>query len=288
MQCEPLEGIRIVEYGDFISAPFCGKILADLGANVVKIENPGGGDPSRRYGPFPNDIPDQEKSGLFHYLNMNKFGVTLNIQDGAGREILGKLLQNSDIFIENMPMKMVQDFELDHGHLQHHNPNLITVSITPFGRMGPYKNFKGEHINCCALGGASYGLGYPDREPLTVPVFHYDYQAGLHGAAATLVALIGRDKVGGQHIDIGEADVVACHVGVISLIYEAFLGITIKREGRRAPGSLGVYPCSLYPCKDGYVMATARTKREWERFLAAFGNPDWGMNPRYQDPILTK
>jgi crotonobetainyl-CoA:carnitine CoA-transferase CaiB-like acyl-CoA transferase len=158
-----------------------------------------------------------------------------------------------------------------------------------YGRTGPYRDYAGHHINCCALSGASHALGFPDREPLSVPLFHYDFQAGLSAAAATLTALIARRHIGeGQHVDISETDVAVNNVGVVSMIYEDFLGITLKREGFRAPGCLGVYPCATYRCKDGFVTATSRNRKEWSRFIDAMGNPDWANDPRYQDPIAIR
>jgi crotonobetainyl-CoA:carnitine CoA-transferase CaiB-like acyl-CoA transferase len=283
-----LSGIKVVEYGDFISAPFCGKLLADFGAEVIKVEPCHRGDSSRHYGPFPQNIPDPERSGLFLYLNSNKLGVTLNLEDKKGAEILRELIGRADCFIENQPRKDIERLNLSYEALKKLNRKLVVTSISIFGRTGPYKDYKGQHINCCALSGASQALGFPDREPLSVPLFYYDYQAGLNACAATITALIARfdpEIDEGQHIDISESDVAVNNIGIISLLYEVFLQIPLKREGRRAPGSLGVYPCGTYRCKNGYVTATSRTKKEWVRFLDAMGNPEWSENPRYQDPI---
>jgi crotonobetainyl-CoA:carnitine CoA-transferase CaiB-like acyl-CoA transferase len=284
-----LSGITVVEYGNFITAPFCGKLLADFGAEVIKIEPHNGGDTSRCYGPFPQDSCDPEKSGLFTYLNSNKLGITLNVESSKGIEILKELINRADCFIENLERKEIDRLGLTYSSLRELNKSLIVTSISLFGRTGPYKDYTGQHINCCALSGASHALGFPDREPISVPLFHYDYQAGLAAAAATITALIARQKIGqGQHIDISETDVAVNNIGVISLIYEVFLGITLKREGYRAPGSLGVYPCATYKCKDGSVTATSRNRKEWMRFIEAMGNPDWAKDARYQDPIAIR
>ncbi len=284
-----LSGITVIEYGNLISAPFCGKLLADFGAEVIKVEPPDGGDASRLYGPFSEDLPDSENSGLFAYLNSNKLSVSLNIEDGKGREIFTELIATADCFIENLDQEIISRLGLTYPSLRALNKDLIVTSVSMFGRTGPYKDYAGHHINCCALSGAAHALGFPDREPISVPLSHYDYQAGLSAAAATIMALIARRNIGeGQHIDIAETDVAVNNVGVVSIIYEDFLGITLKREGSRAPGSLGVYPCATYRCKDGYVTATSRNRKEWLRFIDAMGNPDWANDPRYQDPIAIR
>lgn len=227
----PLSGIRVIEYGDFISAPFCSKLLVDFGAEVIKVELPHRGDSSRHYGPFPNDIPNPEKSGLFLYLNTNKLGVTLNLEDKKGLEIFKQVISQADVFIENLPRKKIEALNISYSSLRELNPGLIMTSISMFGRTGPYRDYQGQHINCCALAGASHALGFPDREPISVPLFHYDYQAGLNGAAATITALLARENIHeGQHIDISETDVAVNYVGVISIIYEVFLGLLLKER----------------------------------------------------------
>lgn len=284
-----LSGITVIECGEFISAPFCGKLLADFGAEVIKVEPPDGGDASRSYGPFCGDVPDPENSGLFACLNSNKLAVSLNIQDGKGREILAELIATADCFIENFGPEIVNRQGLTYPSLRALNKDLIVTSVSMFGRTGPYKDYAGHHINCCAVSGASHALGFPDREPISVPLSHYDYQAGLSAAAATITALIARRRIGeGQHIDVAETDVAVNNVGVVSMIYEDFLGITLKREGSRAPGCLGVYPCATYRCKDGFVTATSRNRKEWSRFIDAMGSPEWANDPRYQDPIAIR
>ena len=139
---QTLDGIKVVELGQYISGPYCGMLLAGFGAQVTKIEEPGTGDISRRCGPFPNDSPHIDKSGLFHYLNRNKQGVTLDIGNPTGREILLELIKDADVLVEDMLPGVVQNLKLDYQHLKEINPGLIVVSITPFGQTGPYKDYK--------------------------------------------------------------------------------------------------------------------------------------------------
>ena len=171
------EGLKVVEYGNLVSAPYCTKLLAGLGAEVIKVEMPGVGDEARKHGPFPNDTPHTERSGLFLSLNSNKLGITLNLDTQAGRNILKKLLEDADVFVENNAPKHMEELGLDYASLEKINPRLIMASITPFGQSGPYRDYKAYDINCAAAGGVSIGIGYPDREPLALPLSQGDYQA---------------------------------------------------------------------------------------------------------------
>ena len=161
-----LEGVRVLELGEFISAPYCGKLLADAGAEVTKVEAPGEGDPARRYGPSLNDEPHPERSGLFLYLNSNKRGITLNFGTPTGRGILRELAAGCDVLVHSLPPKDAEGAGLDYAKLRESNPRLVMASITPFGVTGPYRDYKAHDINLAAAGGISEGLGQPDREPL--------------------------------------------------------------------------------------------------------------------------
>ncbi|MCX5995390.1 MAG: CoA transferase [Chloroflexi bacterium] len=278
-----LSGLKVVEYGSFVSAPYCTKLMADLGAEVVKVEEPGKGDESRDYGPFPDDVPHHERSGLFLYLNTNKLGITLNVRTATGKAILEELLKRADVFVENNPPKLMNEVGLDYVKLRELNPRLIVTSLTPFGQTGPYRDYKAYAINCCAFGGVSQSIGYYWREPLTAPLSQGHYQAAVSGAGATMVALLARDVTGrGQHIDISEADVWATyHVGFGITIY-AFGVKDNLRKGYIGGG--WTYPARrVIPCKDGYMALCAPQLKQWIKFLELMGNPEWTKNPRYRD-----
>jgi len=170
MKGKALEGLRVLEFGSFISAAYCCKLLADFGAEVIKVEEPRRGDETRWYGPFLDNVPHPEKSGLFLYLNTNKLGITLNPKLATGKEIFKKLIKEVDIFVENNPPQMMKNLGLDYESLKKENPQLIMTSITPYGQTGPYRNYKGYCINASALGGMSTCIGEQDREPLTPPL----------------------------------------------------------------------------------------------------------------------
>lgn len=286
MKERALSDLKVVEWGSFMSAAFCTKLMADLGAEVIKVEPPGIGDESRRYGPFPNDIPHSEKSGLFLYLNTNKLGVTLDPSQETGRDILIRLLKEADVFVENQPTRMMKKLRLDFNSVRRVNPRLIMTSITPYGQTGPYRYWKGYDINCNALGGITNAMGSPDREPFTPPLFQGYYQGGLVGAIATMIALFERANTGkGLHVDVSIAESWATfHIGVAA---QSFIsdGRVRRRSGHRALHR--PYPDELLPCQDGYVCIDTPQNRQWQRLLNVMGNPDWANDPIFADRIQT-
>lgn len=278
-----LSNLTIIEYGEFISAPYCSRLFADLGAKVIKVESPEKGDRARSYGPFPHDLPDVEKSGLFIYLNTGKQSITLNLEHSEGRRMLKRLLGSADVLVTNALPSVMEDWQLDYPSLAETHPKLIYCGITPFGWEGPYKDYRGFNLHCSALSGATWAIGSPGREPLQIPLHQCDFQGGVSGAAAIMVALMARKKVGcGQFVDISVSDVMASYVGSNAMLY-LYYGLRWQRDGRRAWGSGGPYPYGLFPCKDGFVCIIARTSRDWNRFLDAMGRPEWSDHPRYQD-----
>lgn len=286
MKEQALADLKVVEWGSFMSAAFCTKLMADLGAEVIKVEPPGTGDESRWYGPFPNDSPHGEKSGLFLYLNTNKLGITLEPRQETGREILLKLLEDADVFVENQPARLMKKLKLDFNSVKKVNPRLIMTSLTPYGQTGPYRDWKGYDINCNALGGITNAMGSPDREPFTPPLFQGYYQNGLVGAIATMIALFERDNTGkGLHVDVSTVESWATfHIGVAA---QSFIsdGRVRRRSGHRALHR--PYPDEVLPCKDGYVCIDTPQKRQWQRLLEVMGNPAWANDPIFNDRIQT-
>ncbi len=285
MADKALSGLRVLELADFIAGPYCGKLLADLGAEVVKVEKPNTGDEARKHGPFPNDVPGPETSGLFLYLNANKLGVTLNVDTATGLKIIKQLIKDVDVFIEDKPPKVIEALGLSYPVLREINPRLIMVSITPFGQTGPYKDYKGYALNCSALGGQSVCAGEPGREPLTPPLSLGHYQSGAAGATAAMGAIFYREGSSvGQHIDVSEAQVWATlHTGNQESSF-VMHGMKRMRWGHRTPG---VYPYTILPCKDGFMSMIAIQGYQWKRFLELMGGgevPEWySKDPRFQD-----
>ena len=277
-----LSKVKVAEWGQMISAPYCSKVLADLGAEVVKIEAPLFGDTSRQFGPFPNDNLHPEKSGMFLYLNSNKRSVTLDPSIFEGREIFLRIIEKSDVFVVNQLPNVLRSLKIGYDNLVEINPELVMVSITPFGYSGKYSEFKGYDSNCAALSGLASLIGDPKREPLIIPLSQCDFQGGINAAAATIAALIARNKTSkGQFIDISVAEVMASYIGVYSSMFTEY-GLMLRREGHRFSRSAGAYPFTILPCKDGEFLLVGRGW-DWERFVKAIGEPDWTKNPRYQD-----
>ena len=267
-----LEGLRVLEYARMVSGPYCAKLLADLGAEVIKIEQPSEGDPARQKGPFPGDLPHPEKSGLFLYLNTNKLGITLDVQTEEGRKVFRELAQEADILIEDSPPGRMEELGLDYESLSALNPRLIVTSITPYGQTGPYRDRKSYHLNLYHASGHSAFVYIAPSETEGPPVVAGglvgDYDAGLTAAVATLGALFWRLHTGeGQHVDISELEAL---VGLERVEVNHFAN---NPEPRRWPGMIG----GLMPCKDGYVVITAAQDHQWWALVELMGNPAWAQ-----------
>ena len=204
-----LEGVRVLDLTHHIAGPYCTKLLADFGAEVVKIERPGG-DPARRMAPFHNDEADPEKSLLFAYLNTNKQSVTLNLKTEGGIRVLKSLVEQSDVLVENFAPKVMPRLGLDFETLQALNPSLVMTSISNFGQTGPYRDYKAADIIEFALGGLMYIFGAYDREPLKHAFNQAQFKAGTDAASATLMATYHQRLTGeGQRVDVSIQEAVA-------------------------------------------------------------------------------
>ncbi len=166
MSNQALTGIKVLDVGHHIAGPYCTKLFADFGAEVIKVERPDGGDPSRRMGPFPHDEPNQEASGYFLYLNNNKKSITLNLKTDTGVKIFKELVKKTDILVENFSPKVMPKLGLSYSKLKKINPGLIMTSISSFGQTGPYKDYKGTDLVVQSLGGWVWARGAAAREPV--------------------------------------------------------------------------------------------------------------------------
>lgn len=246
-----LDGLRVVELAQGIAGPYCRSLFADYGADVVKVEPPGTGDFTRRWGPFPGDRPDFEKSGLFFFLNTNKRGVTLDVDAAGGRERLLDLVRGADVLIDSSRPRGLQERGLDYDSLARLNPNLVMISCTPFGQTGPYAEWNGYDLNAYHLSavGRRY-CGLPDREPLANGTFLADFFGGYTAAAWGLAAVLGREQVGGGlHIDCSAAEVPAALV--VGYVQD---GVFYRQTGR---GMGLACPARVYQCRDGWVFIIA-------------------------------
>jgi crotonobetainyl-CoA:carnitine CoA-transferase CaiB-like acyl-CoA transferase len=278
-----LQGVRVVELGEGVSAPFCARLFADYGADVIKIEAPAGGDCARGWGPFPGDQPHREQSGTFFVLNSDKRSVTLDLARTEGRALLLRLLSQADVLIENNPPARLRQLGLDYAALAPHCPRLLMISITPFGQTGPYADWHAADLNAFHLTGAgSRYCGRPAEPPLQHGTFSTDYFGAYVAVTWGLAALFGRDLAGGgQQLDVSTAEAVAAlFVGAQNVGGCAQTGHFDRRTGI---GMALASPATILPCKDGYVWMLALETGQWRGLVAAMGNPDWAQAEMFDD-----
>jgi crotonobetainyl-CoA:carnitine CoA-transferase CaiB-like acyl-CoA transferase len=277
-----LAGVRVVEYGGLVSAAYAAKLMADLGADVVKVEPPEG-DPSRRRGPFPTGHEgDPDASGLFIFLNTNKRGVTLDITVSADREMLLELLADADVFIHNVPRRRAAEIGIDAESLSAHCPRLVHTWITPFGLSGPYADYEADELNVVAAGGwlsmspgNAPGVEYP---PLKAFGRQADFQAGATAAVATMGALFAREQTGaGQLVDVSGQEVIGTEVEV-ALARQVYAG-----EPTRHFGAVSIAGMGVTRCKDGYIYVMAAQPHQWTALVHMLGDPEWAKAPELAD-----
>ena len=273
------EGVKVVEYAHMVSGPYCGKLLADMGADVIKIEEPPAGDPARRRGPFPADEPHPERSGLFLYLNTSKRGITLDPEHPSGREALSRLIRWADVLIDNHPLGRLESLGVGWEALQRENRGLILTSISPYGRSGPRSRYKGGELT--AYHGGALGNLLPQRStdisrpPLKAGGYPTGYHAGLTAGLATASALLARRATGrGQLIDLSEQE------SIVALV-RGFVGTVIYHRPTWSrvpdrPPSLGRMQCS-----DGYVVSHMVEDHHWRGFVELMGNPEWAAGDEW-------
>jgi len=262
--------VKVLDLTWYIAGPYCTKLLADYGADVLKIERPGRGDPGRSIGPFLGDDPDPEKSGLFLYLNTNKKGVTLNLKTEAGVKLFKELASEADVLVESFSPGTMTRLGLDYEALEKVNPRLIMTSISNFGQSGPYRDFKATHLTQCALAGWSYQVGEGNREPLQAAGWASHYVAGLFGAIGTAIALYYSMATGiGQHIDLSTAEAIIPISTYCPTMYD-YLKLVRRRRGNVIFVGYGF----AARCKDGYLGANAYTFQQWEQLLQWMGKPE--------------
>ncbi|MDD5339544.1 MAG: CoA transferase [Dehalococcoidales bacterium] len=284
MAPKALSDVKVLEFSDFVSGPYCGKLLSNMGAQVIKVEKPGLGDAARSWGPFPGNLPHPEKSGLFLFLNTNKSGVTLNPQTAAGLKIFKELLKWADVLIEDHSVKEMKNLGLTYTQIKKINPSLIMLSITPFGQTGPFKDYKGNDLIAAHAGTEAFGNpdeGVKDTAnlpPLKVPNHAADFMCGLTAAACVMGALLGRkNNKRGHHIDLSRQEAVAS-ITRQQLAYYSVMEETPSREfGRKKFGGF------LYPCQDGYVVIWIGP--HYHLVVKMMGDPEWAKEPMFADPL---
>jgi crotonobetainyl-CoA:carnitine CoA-transferase CaiB-like acyl-CoA transferase len=272
-------GAKVVEYATMVSGPYCAKLFADMGADVIKVEEPPAGDPARQRGPFPSDQPHPERSGLYLYLNTSKRGVTLDLDHPSGCEALRRLVAWADVLIDNHSPDRLESLGLGWDELRKLNPGLTYASITPHGRTGPRSQQKGGELTSFHAGGLGSLLPTrsedTSRSPIKAGGYPTGYSAGLTAAVAVAGALYGRKANGaGRLIDVSEQEAILALVrtNVAGTIYHRSPWSRVPER----PPALGRLQCS-----DGYVVALLIEDRHWHAFVDLMGNPEWASGPEW-------
>jgi len=277
-----LQGLRVLELGGRIAGPFCTKLLADYGADVVKVEHPDGGDPARAWGPFRDDNPSTEGSGLFLHCNTNKRSLTVDHSTRHGQEIVRRLASDADLVVEAAHPGALARHGIGHDTLLQLNPRLVWVAISNFGQDGPYRDWEASEITLYAMGGAMQTTGLPDREPLKMAHTVLQFHAGTVAASFAMAALLHAQSTGqGQLVDVSLFEVVTSSPdrASLNLVCEAYTGsLTFNRSA--APG-WSILPTGVYPCADGYVHFNAPLITWWPRFAKMIEKPELLTDPHF-------
>ena len=272
-----LDNLKVLDLSHDISGPYCARLLAGWGADVIKVERPGHGDSARNAGPFPDAGPHPETSALFLYLNTGKKSITLNLHSVTGTRMLKELVKDADVLVENDKPGVMCGLGLDYATLAKINPRLVMTSITAFGQNGTYRDYTGDGIICYAMGGQMWVCGQPDRAPLNSAIAIPEYFGGLYGYVGTMLALQYTHQTGkGQHVDVSILECLAAS-HQFTLTWPAYSDSLLVRPGW--PGFRA--PASFYTCNDGYV--NLRLQGVEMPFLAyLLDMPELADDPRFQ------
>ena len=277
-----LSHVRVLDFTTQVAGPYCTKLIADYGADVIKVERPGTGDAARGLGPFPGDIPHLEKSGLFLHLNTNKRSITLDLKSKSGQKIAKQLAAEVDLVVENFRPGVMDRLGLGLEALQESNPRLVMTSISNFGQTGPYRDFKSSDILVYSMGGEMHSTGLSDREPVKLGANVVLYQAGSVAAVGSAGALfLSQDDGPGQQVDVS---IMETQTGSVDRRMSALVGYQYTGElSARVPFGAAGYPIGVYPCEDGYFEVTGGLIY-FPRVVRMLGDPPELLEPRWYTP----
>jgi glutaryl-CoA transferase len=278
---QPLTGLRVLELARILAGPWAGQILADLGADVIKVERPGAGDDTRGWGPpfVPGADGNPLSSAYYHSCNRGKRSIEANYETEAGRRIVHKLAERSDVVIENFKFGGLAKFGLDYASLAKANPRLIYCSITGFGQNGPYAHRAGYDLLIQGMGGIMDLTGPADGEPMRIGVAYADIMTGVYSALAVTAALASREKTGrGSYVDMALLDT---QVSVLANQAASYLisGKAPRRMGNAHPT---VVPYQVFPVSDGHIIIACGNDAQFARLIAVLGAPDMATNAAFK------
>ena len=274
-----LQGIRVLDLATFIAAPFCATLMAEFGAEVIKVEMPGQGDPLRQL-----STKHQGVGLMWAQENRNKKGITCDLRNPKGQEIVKELAKRSDVLVENFRPGTMERWNLGYEVLQELNPRLVMARISAYGQTGPYRHKGGFGRVAQAFGGLTYLAGFPDLPPVNPgSATIADYLAGLFAAFSTMVALEDRHRTGqGQCIDVSLYEGIFRILDILALEYDT-QGFVRERMGT---GTTHAVPHNHYPTKDGLWVAIACTSdRMFQRLAKAMGREELATDTRYQTSV---
>jgi CoA:oxalate CoA-transferase len=257
-----LSGVRVLDLSRYVAGAYCGKLLASFDAEVIKVEQPGTGDPARAMGPFAGGERHAEASAPYLYLNTGKRSLSLDLKQGG--DILKALVRDTDILIENFSPRVMPALGLDYETLKAVNPKLIMVSISNFGQSGPYRDYRANTMTGLAMGGYMFINGAPDRAPLSGGGHQPAYQGALHGYTGAMAALLAREATGrGQQVDIS---IHECMTSIHQFTINRYVYVN-RIQSRIGNRYQRAHPICMYPCADGMVSIAVSQPDQYERFL---------------------
>ena len=267
--------MRVLDISTMIAAPFGAALLADFGAEVIKVELPGQGDTLRNVAPMYAN-----RSLYWSVLGRNKCSITLDLRVPRGREIFLELVKRSDAIMENFRPGTLERWDLSYETLKAANPDVVLVRVSGYGQDGPYRDKAGFGTPAAAMGGLTYITGFPDRPPITVPIALADYLAGLFGALGATTALLERERngQGGQWVDVSLYESVFRLLEAVVPAYGKN-GRIRERMGNRTGQSSPIG--SYRTADDRYMVLSVSTDRVWLRMTEAMGHPEWASDPRF-------
>jgi crotonobetainyl-CoA:carnitine CoA-transferase CaiB-like acyl-CoA transferase len=270
----PLAGLRVVDVSRVLAGPFCSMVLADLGAEVIKVERPGTGDETRGWGPpFVGQF-----SAYFLSCNRNKKGLTLDLSQAEGRELLARLLQEADVYLDNFLPGSAARLGLTPDKLHQINPRLIVCSITGYGQTGPWQEVPGYDFAIQAMSGLMSITGPAEGPPCKVGVAVSDVLTGLYAAVGILACLQARQRSGhGYALDLA---LLECTLAAQVNVAQAYLA-TGQVPPRQGNAHLQIVPYQLLQTADGYLVLAVGNDSQWSRLCQALGRPDWSQDPRF-------
>ena len=273
----PLEGIRVIELARILAGPWAGQTLADLGAEVIKVEAPEGDD-TRRWGPPFIDNDGDRSAAYFHSCNRGKKGITCDFRTPEGQETVRRLVAGADVVIENFKVGGLAKYGLDYASLKAVNPRLIYCSITGFGQDGPYAHRAGYDFIIQGMAGLMSVTGEPDGQPQKVGVAVTDVFTGVYASTAILAAIIQRGRTGeGQHIDMALMDVATSVMANQALNYLA-TGVAPQKMGNAHPN---LAPYAVFDCADGWIILATGNDSQYRRLCAILGLDDMAEAPEF-------